>query len=200
MPYKCPHCGHEGSFEPIVQGADIHGQVVENGLTRTYQLGVRRCPRADCHGQVFFAAVGSNTEFYPVQRIDFDPTDIPEAVTKCLKEAIDCHANGNDIAAAIMVRKSLETMCEEQGATGPNLKERIKDLGSKIVMPKQLVDGMDTLRLLGNDAAHVEARLFLEIGTKELEVAIKFTKELLKNVYQYGSLLKELEDLKTSEA
>ena len=137
-------------------------------------------------------------DFYPVQRIDFDTTDVPQAVADCLKEAIDCHANGKEVAAAIMVRKTLEQLCSDRGATGDNLKAKVRDLGSKIVIPQALIDGMDTLRLLGNEAAHIEANVFSQIGTQELEVAIRFTKELLKNAYQYGSLLKELEALKNA--
>jgi len=98
-----------------------------------------------------------------------------------------------------MVRRTLEELCEEKGATGKNLKERIADLGSKIVIPQDLIDGMDDLRLLGNDAAHIEAQVFKQIGARELEVAIRFTKEILKATYQYTTLLNELRALRQSQ-
>jgi hypothetical protein len=95
---------------------------------------------------------------YPAERIDFDTTNIPAAVVKALEEAITCHANQCFVAAAIMVRKTLEELCREREARGSNLKERIRQLGSKVVLPKELLDGLDDLRLLGNDAAHIESQ------------------------------------------
>ena len=59
-------------------------------------------------------------------------------------------------------------------------------------MPEALLDGLDELRLLGNDATHVEARLYDDVGQEEAELAIDVTKEVLKGVYQYGDLLKRL--------
>lgn len=91
----------------------------------------------------------------------------------------------------------MEEICEDKKATGNNLKARIKSLGSQIVIPQELLDGLDDLRLLGNDAAHIEAKVFGSIGKPELDVAIKFTKEIIKAVYQYAALLKELKALRS---
>jgi len=52
-----------------------------------------------------------------------------------------------------MVRKTLEELCKDRNATGQNLKERIKALGNQAIPPKDMLDGLDTLRLLGNDAS-----------------------------------------------
>jgi hypothetical protein len=41
-------------------------------------------------------------------------------------------------------------------------------------------DGLDDLRLLGNDAAHIESKEFDAIGQEEVEIGIEFTKEVLK--------------------
>jgi hypothetical protein len=60
------------------------------------------------------------------------------------------------------------------------LKERIRDLGTKIVLPKELLDGLDERRLLGNDAAHMESQECDQIGNDEVEIGIEFNKEALK--------------------
>lgn len=95
-----------------------------------------------------------------------------------------------------MVRKTLEELCHAQGATGGNLKERIRTLGSKIVLPQDLLDGLDDLRLLGNDAAHIESQEFNTVGKEEVEIGIEFAKEILKAAYQYSNLLAKLRSLK----
>ncbi len=77
-----------------------------------------------------------------------------------------------------------------------NLKERIRDLGTKIVLPKDLLDGLDDLRLLGNDAAHIESQEFNKVGQEEVEVGLELAKEVLKAVYQYSALLSRLRGLK----
>jgi hypothetical protein len=55
---------------------------------------------------------------------------------------------------------------------------------------------LDNLRLLGNDAAHVELKDFDRIGQTEAELAIEIVKELLKGVYQYEDLIARLEALR----
>jgi Domain of unknown function (DUF4145) len=97
-----------------------------------------------------------------------------------------------------MVRKTLEELCRDRGAKGENLKEKLQDLGSKVVLPKELLDGMDDLRLLGNDAAHIESTVFNEVGRAEVEAGIALAKEVLKAVYQYTALLDQLRTLKQS--
>ena len=94
-----------------------------------------------------------------------------------------------------MVRKSLEELCADRGAKGSDLKKRIAALGTKVVLPQELLDGLDDLRLLGNDAAHIELKVYDKVGREEVEVGIEFTKEVLKGVYQMSALLARLRGL-----
>jgi hypothetical protein len=189
---KCPHCGNNGTFESL--GVN---DVYTPGGVGGFFLGIRRCPNDLCHGHLFFITEGLKIiSAFPTQRIDFDRTDIPENVIKSFVEAITCHAEGCYTASAIMIRKTLEEICLDRGATGDNLKKRIAKLGEKILIPKELIEGMDELRLLGNDAAHFESKAFNQVGEEEIEVGIIFTKEILKAVYQYENLLNKLKSLK----
>ena len=93
----------------------------------------------------------------------------------------------------------LELLCEEHGAKGDNLQARIAGLKDKVTLPPALFAAMHELRLLGNDAAHVEARFYSDIGDDEIRASIALTKEILKSVYQMDALLKQLSNLKTSK-
>ena len=136
---------------------------------------------------------------YPPETIDFDSTALPAGVQRALEEAITCHANGAFIAAAVMVRKALEELCRDREASGRNLKQRIKALGESAIIPAELFNGLDDLRLLGNDAAHVESTTYDSVGSEEVEIALEFTKEVLKAVYQYSTLLAKLRALKNRD-
>ena len=63
------------------------------------------------------------------------------------------------------------------------------------VIPTDLLDAADNLRLLGNDAAHVEAKAYDAIGVQEATLAVTLAKELMKAVYQYSSLVDQLKAL-----
>ena len=190
VPLRCPHCGKLGTFERI--GKD-------HAASDGYLCGQRRCPDLTCKGHVFVVIKDKNTfASYPPSRIEFDASNIPDLVRASFEQALDCHAHGLHVAAAIMVRRTLEEICSERGATGDNLKARLRDLRSKIVLPAELLDGMDELRLLGNDAAHVEAIAFNQVSKPELDIAIEFTREVLKALYQYSALLQKIRSLKAT--
>jgi Domain of unknown function (DUF4145) len=187
---RCPHCGHFGTFVAIGQDLFINEQNVT--------IGQRRCPNTSCMGHIFFivSRKGEILKTYPSDTIPFDKTSIPEKILNAFTEAITCHSNNCFIASAIMIRKTLEEIANEEKITGKNLKERLKGLGNRITIPKELIDGMDDLRLLGNDAAHIEANTFEQIGKTEIEISLEFTKEILKATYQYENLLGKLRSLK----
>lgn len=113
---RCPACKQRGTFEALGGVGDVY----LTGNTPYVIVGHRRCPNTECHTHLFFAAQDNNVVVsYPAERIDFDSTNVPTAVVEALEEAITCHANQCFIAAAIMVRKSLEELCRDRGATGP---------------------------------------------------------------------------------
>jgi hypothetical protein len=195
----CPACRHKGTFEKV-QSIDVQTTRLTGSRSNASEyvtLGQRRCPNPECYAHVFFVAAGNRLEVtYPAETIDFDSTNLPEPVVNAFKEAIICHANNCYVASAIMVRKTLEELCRDRKAEGDNLKKRIAALGNSVVLPKELLDGLDDLRLLGNDAAHIESETFNQIGEEEVETGIEFTKEVLKAVYQYKTLLERLRNLK----
>ena len=191
---KCPHCGNIGTFETIYD--DI---CCTDNKGKSVVIGIKMCPNPNCGGHAFVIYdLGSRSilDSYPITRLDFNKDDIPTQIAETFEEAIICHANKCYIASAIMVRKTLEQLCKDKGAEGRNLKERIQALIETITMPKELKEGMDVLRVLGNNAAHVELTDFDEISKNELEISIDFTKEILKSVYQFDKLLIALKSLK----
>jgi len=191
---KCPICGNGGTFYPLTP-KDLH--LYNQGSSDSWTVGHRLCPNPECRAYLFFCKPEHDLLVtFPALRIDFKTKNIPERICSCLEEAITCHAEGCYIASAIMVRRTLEELCEDRGSTGDNLKKRIKGLKSVVVLPNKLFEALDELRLLGNDAAHIESKEYDQIGKDEVTVAIELTKEILKSVYQMDDLVGKLRSLK----
>lgn len=185
---RCPACRHRATFDKL--GTDLDLGLQDN---RILVAGQRRCPDPKCHAHLFFIALGEKLLVtYPPETITFDSSGIPPRVLGALQEAVICHANGAFFAAAIMVRKTLEELCHDRQAKGRTLYEQINALRASVILPTQMLDGLDELRMLGNDAAHGESRTYEQVGQEEVEIALEFTREVLKSVYQLEDLLHRL--------
>src|SRR5579863_7861726 len=117
----CPECGLGGIFEPIQGVSDLH--------VPGYWLGHRQCPNPACSAHIFFVA-NDQLEIlrtHPPLRVAFDSANIPEGIKKALSEAVTCEAEGCHAAAAIMVRRTLEELCEDRKAKGGDLKRASKN-------------------------------------------------------------------------
>lgn len=190
---RCPYCGNNGTFAPIRPQA--WAQNIDS-YTINLTASLRCCPNQKCRRPVFTIGQGGSAWFViPSETLDFDPNGVPELVRSALEEAISCHSAGCYRAAALMVRRTLEEICEERGAQGKNLKDRIEALTALITVPKALLAAMDQLRLLGNDAAHIEAKTYDKVGKDEVEAGIALAKEFVKSTYQYEELLAKLTGL-----
>jgi len=159
-------------------------------------FGQRLCPDPECNTHVFFIKQEEDLVTYPAEHINFDPKGIPKPILRALEEATACHANGCYVAATIMVRKTLEALCHDRSLTKGPLKQRLAELRSRVVLSEELLDGLDDLRLLGNDAAHIESTVYNQVGKDETEVAIDITKEVLKTLYQHEYLVERLKKMK----
>jgi len=200
---RCPKCGSIGTFESVGehQRDAAFNYPIPDGRNVQHSFGMRKCPSRSCRTMLFvIMRMGSNgwelVDAYPKQRLEFETTNIPPQIASHLAEAITCHAENCYTASAIMVRRTLEELCADKKATGNDLKARLASLQKVMLIAAPLVEAADALRLLGNDAAHVEAKVFDKVGKDEVEVAIELAKELLKATYQYDTLLSKLKALK----
>jgi hypothetical protein len=138
-------------------------------------------------------ANGRFVRMLPPLALDFSIDHLPAICQETLKEAVTCHAAGAYRAAAMMVRRLLEEICAENDAKGADLHKRLEALKGLVVLPQALFDAMGELKALGNDAAHVNAKTYDNIGQEEAEVSIELAKEILKALYQLKGLVGRLQ-------
>jgi hypothetical protein len=179
-----------------MQGGDA---VFEAPVYGDFFAGLRVCPNADCRALIYVAypagPSGQLLAMFPQEVLEFDPSGLPDKVLAAFGEAVTCHAHGAWTAAAMMVRKTLEDLCLDRGAEGATLFKRMEALRDQATLPPALLDGLDALRLLGNDAAHVESRAYEQVGKEEIEVGIAVAQEILKATYQMDSIVGRLKGL-----
>jgi hypothetical protein len=128
--FTCPHCSRLGTFGGVgvkdvryTKSANATNAATGAALGTpdvAYGLGIRQCANLERRGlvAVVYHSAGSRLVIdwiAPPELIDFRATQIPSKVAESMKEAIACHAAGAFPAAAIMVRRTLERLCQDRG-------------------------------------------------------------------------------------
>ena len=121
------------------------------------------------------------------------PTQIQAAVDAAERvKAVDPNAYG------VLVRRGLEIVCQDRGAKGRNLYDRLKDLGDKNEIPARLVDIAIGLKNLGNIGAHAGLG---DLSPREVPLMTSLFEAVLEHVYGAPYLIaiveKRLAELKS---
>jgi Domain of unknown function (DUF4145) len=195
---RCPHCRQLGTFMSPVPGLNYHKRMVQEPtntvVTSPHSAAVYICPNTECKGLVFAIRNAADLlKVVPPELLEFQAENIPAKLLTTLTEAVACHAAGANRAAAMMVRRLLEEVCDDNNASGRDLHQRIEAIKSSVTLPNDLFSAMFELKALGNDAAHIEAKAYDNIGPDEAEDSIELAKEILKSLYQLKGLVSRLQ-------
>lgn len=112
---------------------------------------------------------------------------IPKAVNDAFEAAIK--VSKLDGAICIMgLRRTLEKMCKDKGATGDDLFRKLKDLQLKSILPPIMDKISYILRKEGNSAAHADD---IEFDTETVSLMIEFTMVVLDYVYSLPAKIQQ---------
>ena len=78
---------------------------------------------------------------------------VPQSVRTCYEEAAGIK-NRSPNGFANQIRRALEMLCRDRGATKRTLAENLKELSDKGEIPSVLAEMTDVLRMLGNIGSH----------------------------------------------
>jgi hypothetical protein len=152
----CPHCFNENqhslrfdhNFVPT--SYDDDGKQIQTPFVATYQVFV--C--STCRDLSLYY-LDEGDEFprllYPTTHL-FDPC-VPVSIRKNYREA-KLVQDRSPNAFVVMIRRSLEALCDDRGVAQGTLRERFKSLADKQIIPPVLAEMGAALRLLGNVGAH----------------------------------------------
>ncbi|MBI2166503.1 MAG: DUF4145 domain-containing protein [Chloroflexi bacterium] len=118
------------------------------------------------------------------------PQGLPETIQKAWCAAarvknIDANAFG------VLVRRMLELVCADRGATGGTLNDKLADLATKREIPEKLVAVARGLRRLSNVGAHAELG---DLTPAEAPILEDLSRAVLEYVYSAPHLASQAEE------
>ncbi|MFF1955984.1 DUF4145 domain-containing protein [Streptomyces sp. NPDC058220] len=105
---------------------------------------------------------------------------VPSDLRRAYQEASTCFAAGAFTAAAVMVRRTLEGVCADQGATGKVLMKSLQELLEAGKIEGRLFDWAQALRILGNQGAHFTGE---DVDREDAADALALCEALLDYIY-----------------
>jgi hypothetical protein len=156
---KCLHCQNRSRMPVVAQYDDVERR--EDGLEAGTTWEVLRCAACDdvTLRRAFWHEMMDSSEIewrviYPSATTG-SIEGLPQKIGRAWNAAqqvrrIDANA------FAVLVRRVLDLVCEEQGANGHSLAIRLRDLASRGVIPGPLADIANNARSFGNIGAHAD--------------------------------------------
>ncbi|MGJ5805994.1 DUF4145 domain-containing protein [Streptomyces europaeiscabiei] len=177
----CPACE-----KPVL--AEVAGGVmaVEEPSGNTLRVRLIECP--DCGQAIVISqtedADGWSTanQVFPYVR---DPlsSSVPVSLRREYEEAVTCYKAKAYTATAVMVRRTLEGVCSDQGVAGDRRQTLVRSLEllkERNLIDPRLFEWAQALRVLGNEGAHFTGR---PVAKDDARDALDLAQALLEYLY-----------------
>lgn len=184
-PFICPHC--EAPSNAIVRGkavwdgwsaaGDVEGPPVEWTLVQCHRcMQPTLQAREDFGGG--FADDEHPTTVFPASR--HLGGGVPEGLRREWEEARTCFEAKAYAACVVMVRRTLEGTCAQQGVKAKNLNKALEQLAANGLIDGMLADWAHVLRRVGNKGAHHTGEV---VAREDADDALSFAEALLDHIY-----------------
>jgi hypothetical protein len=178
----CPWCGIVSRVASGVQHITKTRDGVQ--LYATVVCQVRECNRAvflvidDVYDRFFKYPQAYPAKVFPSAEASYKEEGVPPQIAKEFCEALECSWNGHAIGAALVGRRVLQAACRNVlGGRRRDLETEIRDVPDER-LNKGLKDQATHVRLLGNDAAHVDP-----IDPADVDDLLGFVEAVLDALY-----------------
>ena len=106
--------------------------------------------------------------------------NVPQELRDGYDEAVRCFEAKAYAGASVMVRRTLEGTCADQGATNGALASRLRKLQGDGKIDGMLAEWANMLRVIGNEGAHFTKN---KLTREDAEDALAFAEALLDHLY-----------------
>ncbi|MFG1717880.1 DUF4145 domain-containing protein [Micromonospora chalcea] len=181
----CPHC-ELPSIQAIKGIASVSAENPEDPGCPSYEytlLQCNECREPSLQVETFwgpFANLGHERPdfIYPASRQLSE--HVPEPIRREFEEARACFGSNSYTATVVMVRRTLEGICQDNGIAERNLATALERMERDGLIDKTIATWATQLRLLGNQGAHFTGR---PISREDASDALTFTEALLDQIY-----------------
>jgi Domain of unknown function (DUF4145) len=191
----CGHCGNSAPMEIVGSHSQVeHHEQHDVGWEEGYFYQLAQCPA--CAGitlRRYYYNDGYDmdevewTLLYPTIRA------LPQGLPGPIQKAWGAASRVKNIDAnafAVLLRRVLELVCADRGATGETLNDSLADLAAKGEIPEKLVAVARGLRRLSNVGAHA---LLGELTPAETPIVEDLSRAVLEYVYSAPHLASQAE-------
>ena len=200
---KCYHCGNETPMTKVGEyswgSRDLENS--EFDFFNRYELFA--CPV--CHKVTLRHVYGDETmihyyhgndiSYYDEKNIVYPQNSIDSnAVPPKVKEAYEAALKTKSIdkyVCLMALRRTLELLLKDKGATKWGLKDKIEEIAAKGILPDTLKEASSLAKMLGDTAAHDKD---LEIDQYDVEAMAEFVGFVIEYIYVVP---KKINDYKT---
>lgn len=194
FPVNCPSCEVIVSAE-VVKSYEVRD---EFGSERTVHF-MLRCPQCSgpflCreYGLNVGADIGWTSEdfivLYPAA-LTLDAS-VPKLIADSFNEGERCYGARSFTACAIMCRRTLEGICAHHNVQGSNLARKLERLKNDGVIEQRLFEWADSLRMVGNEAAHDVTSTVSKEDARDL---LDFTRALVEYIFTFTESFRKFQE------
>ncbi len=190
--FVCPHCGNKTPHKSVFSHSYVgdwygsDGQLAEDPPT-SYYIGYAcaTCGDLSIYENHEYDGDEEPTLVFPSD-VNLDAS-IPDIVASNYRESKRVQKVSPN-AFAVLIRRSLEALCDDRDVAQGTLHARLKSLAENGEIPPVLVEVTDVLRTLGNSGAHNTDQKVTVPLTWQMD---KFFRTLVEYVYVAPARLKE---------
>ncbi|MCK4546133.1 MAG: DUF4145 domain-containing protein [Candidatus Eisenbacteria sp.] len=194
----CPRCGYPSSFavgHPVGVSWDF-GTTIDGLPTETQRAVILSCRHCRQGVVVIEEQYAKKPEgrrsggrevhhrgiyWWPLPETETSG-DVPDSISSAYTEARTVLAANCPRAAAAMARRTLEAICDDQGASDGSLASRLEALSKSGALHPSLTEWSKEIRLVGNVGAHFDP--ITKVSRQDAYQLISFIREMLKVLYE----------------
>lgn len=189
---KCFHCGNETPMSQIGEYSWGSRDMEYEDFDYLYEYKLFACPV--CHKVTLRESYGDETMIvshpdgemryhcdktilFPTNSIDSGsiPLKVKEAYEAALKvKSIDKYVG------LLALRRTLELVLKDKGATKWGLKDKIEEIAEKGILPNTLKEASSLTKILGDSAAHDKE---IDIEQQDVESMAEFVEYIIEYLY-----------------